>query len=82
MQCFQKDPNLRVSARKLLKHPWIVNARRSDSVVPKKSTEYEEAVKSVQEWNEALRSPSAGTLKKSFKNDHQNPGGQIGRAHV
>ncbi|KAH8428801.1 serine/threonine-protein kinase [Aspergillus melleus] len=64
MQCFQKDPNLRVSAKKLLKHPWIVNARRSDSVVPKKSTEYEEAVKSVQEWNEALRSPSAGTLRK------------------
>lgn len=74
MQCFQKDPNLRVSARKLLKHPWIVNARRSDSVVPKKSTEYEEAVKSVQEWNEALRSPSAGTLRKPFKNDHQYPG--------
>ncbi|KAI9042572.1 serine/threonine-protein kinase [Aspergillus affinis] len=75
MQCFQKDPNLRVSARKLLKHPWIVNARRSDSVVPKKSTEYEEAVKSVQEWNEALRSPSAGTLRKPFKNDHQYTGG-------
>ncbi|OJJ41186.1 hypothetical protein ASPWEDRAFT_34685 [Aspergillus wentii DTO 134E9] len=72
MQCFQKDPNLRVSARKLLKHPWIVNARRSDSVIPKKSTEYEEAVKSVQEWNEALRSPGAGTLRKPFKFDHNN----------
>lgn len=70
MQCFQKDPNLRVSARKLLKHPWIVNARRSDSVVPKKSTEYEEAVKSVQEWNEALRSPEAGTSRKMHKIDH------------
>lgn len=70
MQCFQKDPNLRVSARKLLKHPWIVNARRSDSVVPKKSTEYEEAVKSVQEWNEALRSPEAGTSRKTHKIDH------------
>ncbi|KAJ5673972.1 Cytokinesis protein sepH [Penicillium macrosclerotiorum] len=69
MQCFQKDPNLRVSARKLLKHPWIVNARRSDSVVPKKSTEYEEAVKSVQEWNEALRSPGAGTSRKSNRFD-------------
>ncbi|GLI76950.1 protein kinase of the mitotic exit network [Penicillium ochrochloron] len=69
MQCFQKDPNLRVSARKLLKHPWIVNARRTDSVVPKKSTEYEEAVKSVQEWNEALRSPGAGTSRKSNKFD-------------
>ncbi|KAL2833355.1 cytokinesis protein sepH [Aspergillus cavernicola] len=73
MQCFQKDPNLRVSARKLLKHPWIVNARRSDSVVPKKSTEYEEAVRSVQEWNEALRSPGSSTLRKGTKNDNQNP---------
>lgn len=64
MQCFQKDPNLRVSARKLLKHPWIVNARRSDSVVPKKPTEYNEAVKSVQEWNEALKSPNAGSFRR------------------
>lgn len=58
-----------MSARKLLKHPWIVNARRTDSVVPKKSTEYEEAVKSVQEWNEALRSPSAGTSRRTSKFD-------------
>ena len=65
MQCFQKDHNLRVSARKLLKHPWIVNARRSDSVVPKKPTEYEEAVKSVQQWNEALKSPNASLRRTS-----------------
>ena len=69
MQCFQKDPNLRVSAKKLLKHPWIVNARRSDSVVPKKSTEYEEAVRSVQEWNEALRSPDATMQRKPLRYD-------------
>ena len=56
MQCFQKDPNLRVSARKLLKHPWIVSARRSDRPVSK-PTKYDEAIKSVQEWNEALKSP-------------------------
>lgn len=67
MQCFQKDPNLRVSARKLLKHPWIVNARRSDSVVPKKPTEYDEAVKSVQRWNEALKSPNAGSLRRASR---------------
>lgn len=73
MQCFQKDPNLRVSARKLLKHPWIVNARRSDSVVPKKPTEYEEAVKSVQQWNEALKSPNAGSLRKSTRPSSSSP---------
>ncbi|OKL58984.1 Cytokinesis protein sepH [Talaromyces atroroseus] len=74
MQCFQKDPNLRVSARKLLKHPWIVNAHRSESVVPKKPTEYEEAVKSVQEWNEALRSPDSTTVRRSVRTDHHNSG--------
>lgn len=58
MQCFQKDPNLRVSAKKLLKHPWIVSARRTDEVVAK-PTKYDEAVKSVQEWNEALKSPNS-----------------------
>lgn len=73
MQCFQKDPNLRVSARKLLKHPWIVNARKTDSVVPKKSTEYEEAVKSVQEWNEALRSPESSVPRRGIRNEAQNP---------
>jgi serine/threonine protein kinase len=26
--CFQKDPNLRISAKKLLKHPWMVQARK------------------------------------------------------
>jgi hypothetical protein len=61
MQCFQKDPNLRVSAKRLLKHPWILSARRLDTVVP------DQAVKSVQRWNEALKSPNAGTLKKSVE---------------
>lgn len=73
MQCFQKDPNLRVSARKLLKHPWIVNARRSDSIVPKKPTEYDEAVKSVQQWNEALKSPNAGSLRRTSRPMSSSP---------
>ena len=73
MQCFQKDPNLRVSARKLLKHPWIVNAKRSDTVVPKKPTEYDEAVKSVQQWNEALKSPNAGSLRRASRPMSSSP---------
>ncbi|KAL7423239.1 Protein kinase of the Mitotic Exit Network [Cryptotrichosporon argae] len=27
--CFQKDPNLRVSAKKLLRHPWMQSARKT-----------------------------------------------------
>src|SRR6266545_4811256 len=26
--CFQKDPNLRISGKKLLRHPWMVSTRR------------------------------------------------------
>jgi serine/threonine protein kinase len=77
MQCFQKDPNLRVSARKLLKHPWIVNARRSDSVVRTQPTKYDEAVKTVQEWNEALKSPSAGYGSLRRSSTKQTPSSPI-----
>ncbi|KAG0217908.1 hypothetical protein BGX33_009207 [Mortierella sp. NVP41] len=62
MQCFQKDCNLRVSAKKLSKHPWIQMSRKKgtgsqrsrERAVPA----YEEAVKSVQQWNEALKGSS------------------------
>jgi len=65
MQCFQKDPNLRVSARKLLKHPWIMNAKRSDVAPSEQPTQYESAVKSVQQWNEALKSPDQDSIRRS-----------------
>lgn len=67
--CFQKDPNLRVSAKKLLKHPWMAQARRQlgkmDAVEevprlamngrPRSNYNYDDAVKQVEEWNEALK---------------------------
>lgn len=61
MQCFQKDPNLRISAGKLLKHPWLGNVKTAgrESV-----TKFDDAIRSVQEWNEALRSPSSASLRK------------------
>ncbi|EPS43216.1 hypothetical protein H072_2794 [Dactylellina haptotyla CBS 200.50] len=54
MQCFQKDPNLRVSARKLLRHPWIIKTR---TVSKEPNTKYVDDVRSVQQWNEALKMP-------------------------
>lgn len=71
--CFQKDCNLRISAKKLLKHPWMVSARKqlgsgkaesssnNDSQTPKRplsNYNYDEAVLKVQEWNEALKCES------------------------
>ncbi|GJJ77608.1 hypothetical protein EMPS_09967 [Entomortierella parvispora] len=59
MQCFQKDCNLRVSAKKLSKHPWIQMSKKKASGSQRSREKaipaYEEAVKSVQQWNEALK---------------------------
>lgn len=66
MQCFQKDCNLRVSAKKLLRHPWMMAAKRqmagnrSNNASgperrPVSNYNYDEAVLKVQEWNEALK---------------------------
>ena len=73
MQCFQKDPNLRVSAKKLLRHPWIVSTKKTEA---KKPTEYDEAVKSVQEWNEALRAspPNAHAGNAGSRRSSARPG--------
>ncbi|KAF8955254.1 hypothetical protein BDZ97DRAFT_1674389 [Flammula alnicola] len=58
--CFQKDCNLRISAKKLLKHPWMVPAGAEGGGGQKRHSNYnyDEAVLKVQEWNEALKSPS------------------------
>ncbi|KAF8474937.1 hypothetical protein BDZ91DRAFT_285773 [Kalaharituber pfeilii] len=78
MQCFQKDPNLRVSARKLLKHPWITNAKRSESIVQAPSTKYEEAVQNIQKWNQkwneaVVKSPNNTSVKKASRNTNFSP---------
>lgn len=71
MQCFQKDPNLRVSARKLLKHPWIVGCRRSDAPISKKPAGFDQAVEEVKQWNKALKSsePALRDLRASSGSD-------------
>ncbi|KAF7966406.1 hypothetical protein HWV62_38446 [Athelia sp. TMB] len=95
--CFQKDCNLRISAKKLLRHPWMISARKQmtasgsgigsantsaegktkdkdvvekgaggdPSKRPLSNYNYDEAVLKVQEWNEALKSPSRPSTKPS-----------------
>ena len=74
MQCFQKDPNLRVSAKKLLKHAWIVGSRRSDAPVAKPPANFSEAVEEVKQWNEALKSPTGtGSFRASTRSNVASP---------
>ncbi|KAI1105298.1 cell division control protein [Jackrogersella minutella] len=72
IQCFQKDPNLRVSARKLLKHNWIVGCRRSDAPVAKAPGNFSQAVEEVKQWNKALTS-SETNLRASGGSDSSVP---------
>ncbi|CUA68863.1 hypothetical protein RSOLAG22IIIB_03729 [Rhizoctonia solani] len=67
-QCFQKDCNLRISAKKLLRHPWMASVRKQMKTenVPgqRPLSNYDEAVREVQQWNEALKSPSRPTAQR------------------
>ncbi|KAH8911917.1 hypothetical protein BR93DRAFT_942186 [Coniochaeta sp. PMI_546] len=81
MQCFQKDPNLRVSAKKLLKHAWIVGSRRSDAPVAKPPANFSQAVEEVKQWNKALKS-SENNLRASTGSESgpsQSFGHQVSR---
>ena len=68
MQCFQKDPNLRVTAKKLSKHPWIIGCKRSDAPVSKTPSNFSQAVEEVKQWNKALKS-SENNLRASTGSD-------------
>lgn len=86
MQCFQKDPNLRVSARKLLKHPWISTCRRSDAPVSKKPANFSQAVEEVKQWNKALRSSETSvrvsTGSENSTHAHVPPGQPVPRLNT
>lgn len=72
MQCFQKDPNLRVTGRKLLRHAWIVGCRRADAPVSKAPDNFTQAVEEVKQWNKALES-SEPNLRASSGSDSAGP---------
>ena len=77
MECFQKNPTLRISAKRLLKHPWIQSVKKTIAAVPAKPTEYQEAVKSVQEWNEALKTPNSLRRSSRLASGVQKPSQQF-----
>ena len=64
LQCFQKDPNLRITAKKLLKHPWMLNVANSENSKKYFTTKYDDAVKTVQMWNDAIDRPIRQSTSK------------------
>jgi serine/threonine protein kinase len=77
MQCFQKSPELRVSARKLLRHMWIVNCKRSDAPVSKTPANFNHAIEGIKQWNKALKSSqsqSQGLRSSMGASDHNHAG--------
>ncbi|KAI0313237.1 kinase-like protein [Amylostereum chailletii] len=85
--CFHKDCNLRISAKKLLRHPWMVAAKRQMNngrnareqnegqagPRPLSNYNFDEAVLKVQEWNEALKSPTRPSKHPSRNRDQPRP---------
>lgn len=57
--CFQKDCNLRISAKKLLRHPWMMSARKqmsdgkklNDNIGPSSTTGNESAKRPPTNYN-------------------------------
>ncbi|KAJ1919937.1 Protein kinase of the Mitotic Exit Network [Tieghemiomyces parasiticus] len=62
-QCFPKAPHQRATARELLDHSWIRRCTRSDSRSDTvregtaSHTSFQEAIRTVQQWNDALSRP-------------------------
>ena len=52
MQCFQKDVNLRVSALKLMEHPWL---RRAKAMLVQQNTALDAARNEIQAFQMAIQ---------------------------
>ncbi|KAF1967604.1 hypothetical protein BU23DRAFT_482978 [Bimuria novae-zelandiae CBS 107.79] len=59
MECFQKNANLRIDARRLLQHKWILSTKRTAPDVASTSPEFNQAVNQIQQYNERLDSEPA-----------------------
>ncbi|KAG8817392.1 hypothetical protein FRC17_011250 [Serendipita sp. 399] len=96
--CFQKDCNLRISAKKLLRHPWMISAKKqmnnqikpTSTELPNNGTKshpasnynFDDAVQKVQQWNEALKSPTKPAQPKRVRSPSPTPAPRMGEINA
>lgn len=56
--CFIKEPKLRATAKRLLKHRWITSMKETRESNTS-SIKFDDAVKSVKDWNDAIKRPKS-----------------------
>ncbi|EPX72381.1 STE/STE11/CDC15 protein kinase Cdc7 [Schizosaccharomyces octosporus yFS286] len=56
-QCFQKDPNLRIGTKKLLKHQWVTAHQAS--------TKFTDAIDEVQKYNERVNEDNMNFINET-----------------
>ncbi|CAH7667955.1 hypothetical protein PPACK8108_LOCUS2400 [Phakopsora pachyrhizi] len=71
LQCFQKDQNLRISAKKLLKHPWMLSARKR-----LEEKEREQAIA------QGRRTPAGSNQSADQSGDTSSKAGNFSRGNV
>ncbi|EGC39194.1 hypothetical protein DICPUDRAFT_96609 [Dictyostelium purpureum] len=67
MQCFQKDPNLRISAQKLLKHKWIqASIKKKQQNEDTSPANIDDIAKNIQDYNERINKKPSHQRKPSI----------------
>jgi serine/threonine protein kinase len=79
--CFQKDHNLRVSAKKLLRHPWMVQVRARLGKEPEEAAEKERERAGLEKGGERDRSMEKDREKEKDRPRKREKKGANGTAN-
>eukprot|EP01132_Coremiostelium_polycephalum_P005665 gene5665-7051_t len=75
-QCFQKDPMLRISAQKLLKHKWILSSQKK-AQPEEEPANIEDLAKNIQDYNERINQKKVSNHQRKPSNHPKSPKNKI-----